>query len=145
MSFNIEPGYGEIIEHKASGFNLNEVAQELHITLEDIVKAIIMEFSDLKPIICIIRSVDRLKTKNIKQLTGKKFSFMTEEHLNELNLSPGAIPPFIGFQLHYKTYIDNNLQSKSFFYGSGGSVYNACKFNVINYIDLGATFENLTI
>lgn len=145
MSSNFDPKYGEIIEHNASGFNLDDVAKELYINLDDIVKAIIMEFGNLEPIVCIIRSVDRLKTKNIKQLTGKKFSFMIYEHLNKLNLSPGAIPPFIGFQFHFKTYIDNNLQSKRYFYGSGGSVYNACKFNVANYIDLGAKFENLTI
>lgn len=143
MGTKINPQFGELIDHKASGFHLDDVANELQITTDKIVKVIIMEFKDKEPILCIIRSVDKLKTKNIKQLTGFKYSFMKEENLTKHNLSAGAVPPFIGFMLNIKTFIDENLK-ENFYYGSGGSVYSACKFSVENYLALGATIKNLT-
>lgn len=143
MDKKLDNKYGEILEHKASGFNLDDVASELHIQKELIVKAILMEYKDKDPILCIVRSVDKLKTKNIKLLTGFKYSFMKEESLTKLHLSPGAIPPFIGFQLAIKTYIDENLTA-DYYYGSGGSVFNACKFSINIYGSLGAEMKNLT-
>lgn len=144
MATHFDPKFGEIIDHKASGFHLDDVANELNITLDKIVKAILMEYKDKEPILCIVRSIDRIKTKNIKKLTGYKFSFMKEESLSKLHLSPGAIPPFIGFQLGIKTFVDENLQKDEFYYGSGGSVYNACKFSIKDYVFLGGIIKNLT-
>ena len=144
MTSEFDLRYGEIIQHKVSGFKLEDVANELSIKLENIVKAIILEYSNVNPIVCIIRSVDRLQTKNIKILTGKKFSFMKDDNLSKLGVSPGAIPPFIGFQHHFKTFIDEKLSLDDNYYGSGGSVYNACKFSVPNYIQLGGEIKNLT-
>ena len=135
--------HGEVIEHSSSGFNIEDVAKELEIKEESIVKAILMDYKNEEPVLCIIRVVDKLKTKNIKKITGFKFSFMKEENLEKLNLSAGAIPPFVGFVLNIKTYIDKNLTDE-FYYGSGGSIFNACKFRVKNYLELGAKIANLT-
>ena len=137
--------YGTIIQHQGvSGFDLDKVADELYIKKENIVKAIILESKDLKPIVCIIRVVDRLNNKLIKKLYTRNFSFMSEEHLSQIDLTPGSIPPFIGFNLNFKTYIDSNLSLYNDYFGSGGSIYNACKFNISNYIELGAEVKNLT-
>ena len=144
MRINFNKKYGETIEHTASGFNLDDVADELKIEKENIVKAIIMEYKDKEPIVCIIRSVDRLITKNIKQITGFKFSFMKEENLSKYNVTAGAIPPFIGFNMNFTTYIDDKLKETESYFGSGGSNYNACKFKVLDYVKLGALVENLT-
>lgn len=144
MTSKFDFRYGEIIPHQSSGFNLEDVVKELSINLENIVKAIILEYKNMDPIVCIIRSTDRLQTKNIKILTGKKFSFMKDDNLSKLEVSPGAIPPFIGFQHHFKTFIDEKLSLKDYYYGSGGSVYNACKFSAPNYLSLGAEIKNLT-
>ena len=103
-----------------------------------------MEYKGQNPILSIFRVVDRLLTKNIKSVTGFKYSFMKEDNLTKLNLAPGAIPPFIGFMNHYQTFIDDSLDEKMFYYGSGGSKFNACKFTVGNYLKLGAESTNLT-
>ena len=144
MTYNYDARYGEILNHTTSGFELEKLVQELHITKDQVVKAILMEYKDQQPILCIIRVVDKLGTKNVKNLTGYKYSFMKEETLTNINLAPGAIPPFIGFELKIKTYIDKNLVKNQFYYGSGGSVYNACKFSVKEYENLGAEISNLT-
>ena len=145
MDSKLDKRFGEIIPHKASGFNLDEVAQELSIKNENIVKAILLEAKDVEPILCIIRSTDKLDNKIVKKLYSKNFSFMKEDHLSERNLSTGAIPPFIGFQLNIKTYIDTKLDIDDFYYGSGGSVFNACKFLVSNYLILGAEITKLSL
>lgn len=143
MQQNLDQKYGIIINHKASGFNLDDVAKELQVDKKNIIKAILLEYKNQEPILCIIRSIDKLLTKNLKLLTGFKYSFMKEESLNKLNLSPGSIPPFIGFQLGIRIFVDKKLDD-DYYYGSGGSVFNACKFLVKNYISLGAMIKNLT-
>ena len=145
MNPEINNRYGTIIEHQASGFNLDNVANELSILKEFIVKAILLESKDLEPILCIIRAVDRLNGKIIKKIYSKNYSFMKEENLSKFNLSPGAIPPFIGFQLNFTTFIDTKISTDHFYYGSGGSVFNACKFTLSNYSQLGAKLIKLTI
>ncbi len=144
MDSDLNKYYGEIIPHKSNGFYLDDVAQELSITKDKIVKAILLEAKDLEPILCIIRSVDKLDNKLIKKFYSKNFSFMKEENLSRLGLSPGAIPPFIGFQLKINTFIDHNIQVDDYYYGSGGSVFNACKFLVSEYIKLDAKVLKLT-
>lgn len=145
MNPRIDNRYGTIIEHQVSGFNLDNVAKELSIQKEFIVKAILLEAKGLDPILCIIRSNDRLNGKIIKKIYAKNYFFMKEEHLSNLNLSPGAIPPFIGFQLKIKTFVDAHLSEEDFYYGSGGSVFNACKFRIQDYIELGAIILKLTM
>ena len=144
MEEPVNKRYDEIINHTTSGFELDKLVQELHISKNQVVKAILMEYKDQPPILCIIRVIDKLGTKNVKLLTGYKYSFMKEESLTKLHMAPGAIPPFIGFELKIKTYIDQRLDENQFYYGSGGSVYNACKFSVKEYVNLGAEFNNLT-
>ena len=144
MNLQFDSRYGKIIQHKASGFNLDDVANELSINKQNIVKAIILESKDLDPIVCVIRAVDRLNNRIIKKEYSKNYSFMSEENLLKINLSPGAIPPFIGFELKFKTYIDTNLSFDETYYGSGGSVYSACEFRISNYIQLGAKLFKLS-
>lgn len=145
MNLEIDNRYGTIIEHQASGFNLDDVADELSIEKKFIVKAILLEAKDHEPILCIIRAVDRLNGKIIKKIYTKNYSFMKEENLSKFNLSSGAIPPFIGFQHKIKTYIDTSVSKDEFYYGSGGSVFNACKFKVPDYVALGAIIVKLTM
>jgi prolyl-tRNA editing enzyme YbaK/EbsC (Cys-tRNA(Pro) deacylase) len=144
MTFLPDIKYGEIIQHRSSGFNIDDVAKELSIKKENIVKAILLDYRDEKPVLFIIRVVDKLSSKNMKILFGKKYSFMKNENLERLNLSPGAIPPFIGFIQNFKTFIDRKLLEKEYYYGSGGSLFSACKFLVDDYLKLGAEITILT-
>ena len=71
-----EKDYGIIIEHESSGLNVEEVASELSINIENIVKAILLEYKEKDPVLCIIRSVDKLSSKKIKNRLCKScFSY----------------------------------------------------------------------
>lgn len=127
----------EFIVHEQTGRTTEDAGKALGISVNDILKTLILYDSrNDRYIGVIILGSDRLDFKKLARISdSRKLRFASDEQIEKLtSFAIGGIPP-IGIKFCSNSYMDRNVYEKAFVIGAGGDEFCGMQFNPKQLLD----------